>query len=74
MSAMSIVGIVVTIVLWGLVAGLALAAAVRSKALFREGAFEGARDFAMLIPRVLARWSGSRSGQPRSRAAPEPRR
>ena len=59
MSAMGVIGIVVTIVLWGLVAGLALAAAVRSKALFREGAFEGTRDFAMLIPRVLIGVVGS---------------
>src|SRR5207253_8365811 len=59
MSVMGIVGIVVTIVLWGLVAGLALAAAVRSKALFREGAYEGTRDFVVLIPRVLIGVVGS---------------
>jgi uncharacterized membrane protein YraQ (UPF0718 family) len=46
-------------VLWLLVAALGLAAAVRSKALFREGAFEGARDFIVLIPRVLIGVIGS---------------
>jgi uncharacterized membrane protein YraQ (UPF0718 family) len=56
---MGIVGIAVTVVLWGLVAGLALTAAVRSKALFREGAFEGSRDFVVLIPRVLVGVVGS---------------
>jgi hypothetical protein len=54
-----IIGIVVTILLWGLVAALALTAAVRSKALFREGGFEGARDFVVLIPRVLVGVVGS---------------
>ena len=38
---------------------LALAAAVRSKALFREGAWEGSRDFVVLIPRVLIGVVGS---------------
>jgi len=55
----TIIGIVVGIVLWGLVAVLALTAAVRSKALFREGAFEGSRDFVVLIPRVLIGVVGS---------------
>jgi uncharacterized membrane protein YraQ (UPF0718 family) len=56
---MTIIGVVVTVLLWGLVAVLALSAAVRSKALFREGAFEGARDFVVLIPRVLVGVVGS---------------
>ncbi|HEY7300286.1 MAG TPA: hypothetical protein VH684_20525 [Xanthobacteraceae bacterium] len=59
MSALGVVGIAVTILLWGLVAALALTAAVRSKALFREGAFEGSRDFVVLIPRVLVGVVGS---------------
>jgi hypothetical protein len=59
MSTIAIIGIAVTIVLWGLVCTLALTAAVRSKALFREGAYEGARDFVVLIPRVLIGVIGS---------------
>ena len=59
MDLITIIGIVVGIVLWGLVAVLALTAAVRSKALFREGAFEGSRDFVVLIPRVLIGVVGS---------------
>jgi hypothetical protein len=55
----TIIGIVVGIVLWTLVGALALTAAVRSKALFREGAFEGSRDFVVLIPRVLIGVVGS---------------
>jgi len=54
-----VIGIVIGVILWGLVAALALTAAVRSKALFREGAFEGLRDFAVLIPRVLVGVVGS---------------
>jgi uncharacterized membrane protein YraQ (UPF0718 family) len=54
-----VIGIVISIILWGLVATLALTAAVRSKALFREGAWEGARDFVVLIPRVLIGVVGS---------------
>jgi uncharacterized membrane protein YraQ (UPF0718 family) len=50
---------VVSIVLWGLVSALALTAAVRSKTLFREGAWEGSRDFVVLIPRVLIGVVGS---------------
>ena len=34
-------------------------AAMRSKALFREGAFEGGRDFFVLIPRVMIGVVGS---------------
>jgi hypothetical protein len=56
---MGLIGITVTILLWGLVVTLALSAAVRSKALFREGAYEGARDFVVLIPRVLVGVVGS---------------
>jgi hypothetical protein len=59
MTTMMIIGIVVTIVLWGLVSALALTAAVRSKALFQEGAWEGSRDFVVLIPRVLIGVVGS---------------
>jgi uncharacterized membrane protein YraQ (UPF0718 family) len=54
-----VVGIIVAIVLWLLVAVLAFIAAVRSKALFREGAYEGARDFLVLIPRVMIGVVGS---------------
>jgi len=54
-----VIGIVIGVILWGLVAALALTAAVRSKALFREGAFEGLRDFVVLIPRVLVGVVGS---------------
>jgi hypothetical protein len=42
MDVTAIVSVVIGIVLWVLVA-TCLIAAVRSKALFREGAFEGAR-------------------------------
>jgi uncharacterized membrane protein YraQ (UPF0718 family) len=55
----TIVGIVIGILLWGLVGTLALTAAVRSKALFREGMREGARDFVVLIPRVMIGVVGS---------------
>jgi hypothetical protein len=51
--------LVVNLLLWVLVAALALTAAVRSKALFREGATEGARDFVMLLPRILVGVVGS---------------
>jgi len=54
-----VIGIVIGVILWGLVAALALTAAVRSKALFREGAFDGLRDFVVLIPRVLVGVVGS---------------
>ena len=59
MDLIAIIGIVVGIVLWGLVGVLALTAGVRSKALFREGAWEGSRDFVVLIPRVLIGVVGS---------------
>ena len=59
MSAMTVIGVIVTVVLWSLVGALALTAAVRSKALFREAAFEGGRDFVVLIPRVLVGVVGS---------------
>ncbi len=49
----------INILLWGLVAALMLAAAVRSQALCREGAWEGVRDFVVLIPRVLIGVVGS---------------
>ena len=51
--------LIINVLLWVLVAALALTAAVRSKALFREGAWEGSRDFVVLIPRVLIGVVGS---------------
>ena len=59
MDLMTIISVLVTIVLWTLVAVLALTAAVRSNALFREGMWEGGRDFVVLIPRVLIGVIGS---------------
>jgi hypothetical protein len=56
---MSITFLIVNILLWVLVAVLALTAAVRSKALFREGAAEGARDFVLLLPRIMIGVVGS---------------
>jgi hypothetical protein len=56
---MSITFLIVNILLWTLVAALALTAAVRSKALFREGAAEGARDFVLLLPRIMIGVVGS---------------
>jgi hypothetical protein len=56
---MSLTFLLVNILLWALVAGLALTAAVRSKALFREAATEGARDFVMLLPRIMIGVVGS---------------
>ena len=56
---MSITFLIVNILLWVLVAVLALTAAVRSKALFREGAKEGARDFVLLLPRIMIGVVGS---------------
>ena len=59
MDLTQIIGVVVAFVLWGLVGVLALTAAVRSKTLFREGMREGARDFVVLIPRVMIGVVGS---------------
>ncbi len=59
MDLITIVSIVIGTLLWVLVATLAFTAAMRSKALFREGAWEGARDFVVLIPRVLIGVIGS---------------
>ena len=56
---MSITFLIVNLMLWVLVAVLALTAAVRSKALFREGATEGARDFVLLLPRIMIGVVGS---------------
>jgi hypothetical protein len=56
---MSLTFLIVNLLLWGLVAALALTAAVRSKSLFREGASEGARDFVMLLPRIMIGVVGS---------------
>ena len=51
--------VIINLLLWVLVAALGLTAAVRSKALFREGAAEGARDFVLLLPRILIGVVGS---------------
>ena len=59
MELSAIIGLVIGTVLWGLVAALALTAAVRSKTLFREGMWEGTHDFFVLIPRVLIGVVGS---------------
>ena len=59
MDLITIVSLVVSVLLWLLVGALAFTAAIRSKALFREGAYEGARDFVVLIPRVLIGVIGS---------------
>ncbi len=56
---MSLTFLIINLLLWVLVAALALTAAVRSKALFREGATEGARDFVMLLPRIMIGVVGS---------------
>jgi hypothetical protein len=56
---MRIAFIIINILLWVLVAVLALTAAVRSKALFREGATEGVRDFFLLLPRIMIGVVGS---------------
>ena len=53
MDLTAIISSVVAVLLWILVAVLAVMAAMRSKALFREGAWEGSRDFVVLIPRVM---------------------
>jgi uncharacterized membrane protein YraQ (UPF0718 family) len=55
----TVVSIGIGTLLWLLVGTLALTAAIRSKALFREGAYEGGRDFVVLIPRVLIGVIGS---------------
>ncbi len=59
MDLTAIVSVVIGILLWLLVAVLAFTAAMRSKTLFREGAWEGSRDFVVLIPRVLIGVVGS---------------
>ena len=59
MDVTAVVSVVIGILLWVLVAVLAFIAAVRSKALFREGAFEGGRDFLVLIPRIVIGVVGS---------------
>ena len=59
MEVSYVIGLVIGALLWGLVAVLALTAAVRSKAMCREGLWEGARDFVVLIPRVLIGVVGS---------------
>jgi uncharacterized membrane protein YraQ (UPF0718 family) len=59
MDLVHIISIVIGILLWILVGVLAFTAAMRSKVLFREGAYEGARDFIVLIPRVMIGVVGS---------------
>lgn len=59
MDMSAVIGLVIAAVLWGLVGILALTAAVRSKVLFREGMWEGGRDFFVLIPRVMIGVVGS---------------
>jgi hypothetical protein len=56
---MNVTFLIINILLWVMVAVLALTAAVRSKALFREGAKEGARDFVLLLPRIMIGVVGS---------------
>ena len=50
---------IVEALLWILVAGLGLAAAVKGRILFREGAREGITDFLRLLPKVLLGVVGS---------------
>ena len=50
---------IVEAMLWALVVGLALAAAVKGRILFREGAREGLTDFLRLLPKVLLGVVGS---------------
>ena len=59
MDLTHIISLVIGIILWMLVGTLAFVAAMRSKTLFREGAFEGGRDFIVLIPRVMVGVVGS---------------
>jgi hypothetical protein len=59
MDLTAIVSVVIGVLLWLLVLLLAFLAAMRSKNLFREGAWEGSRDFVVLIPRVLIGVVGS---------------
>jgi uncharacterized membrane protein YraQ (UPF0718 family) len=59
MDLTTIISIAISILLWLVVITLAFIAAMRSKALFREGAFEGGRDFIVLIPRVMIGVVGS---------------
>jgi hypothetical protein len=59
MDLITVISVVIGILLWVLVAVLAVMAAMRSKTLFREGAWEGSRDFVVLIPRVMVGVVGS---------------
>jgi uncharacterized membrane protein YraQ (UPF0718 family) len=59
MDVTIIVSIVIAVLLWVLVGTLAFIAAMRSTTLFREGAYEGGRDFIVLIPRVAIGVVGS---------------
>lgn len=59
MDLVHVISFVIGVLLWILVGVLAFRAAMRSRALFREGAYEGARDFVVLIPRVMVGVVGS---------------
>jgi uncharacterized membrane protein YraQ (UPF0718 family) len=48
-----VIGLAIDVVLWGFVAGLAVMAAMRSRALAWEGLRDGAVDFLRLIPRLV---------------------
>ena len=50
---------IVEALLWLLVGGLGLAAAVKGRILFREGVREGTTDFLRLLPKVLLGVVGS---------------
>jgi uncharacterized membrane protein YraQ (UPF0718 family) len=50
---------IVEAMLWLLVAGLALAAAVKGRILFRDGLHEGSMDFLRLLPKVMIGVIGS---------------
>jgi hypothetical protein len=50
---------IVEAMLWALVVGLGLAAAVKGRILFREGVREGVTDFLRLMPKVLLGVVGS---------------
>ena len=59
MDLAHIISLAIGLLLWLLVLLLAFMAAMRSNSLFREGAFEGGRDFVVLIPRVMIGVVGS---------------
>ena len=59
MDVVTVISIVVGILLWLLVAVLAFIAAMRSRTLVPRGCLGGARDFVVLIPRVMVGVVGS---------------